>query len=399
MPDRDALAFGEGDPEQAGGAVEGGLDHVVEHQIGLDRGVVEIGAALPQDLRVIAPVPRGEGKVAALLGDQRLQGVAIGQRAGAGGLPDPLQQAAHGFRRLGHGILQPVGGVGREAHDFRGFLPQGQNLHDGGVVVVGVAVVAARRKGLEDLLAQVAARRALQERLHRGARQRYDRLAGHAPLFGVGLRRGDEGVGKAGAVVLAELHEPVLLVAQQMVAERGAELRQPLVDLGPALLGGLVEAGAGAVEIGVGALQQPQLLSRQAERGALLVQHRDAAEQHRVHHDRVPVPRHPQGDFLVDLQDRRIGVRRDQVVEHGRDLGEQLAGALQRGNGVGEVRHGRIMRDRRDLGGMIDKGLLEGGQEMLRLDLGKRRRLERRLPRVEKRVCASFRRGRCLRGF
>ena len=149
--------------------------------------------------------------------------------------------------------------------------------------------------------------------------------------------------GRPARVVLAELHEPVLLVAEQMVAERGAELRQPLVDLGPPLLGDLVEAGAGAVEIGVGALQQPQLLSRQAERGALLVQHRDAAEQHRVHHDRVPVPRHPQGDFLVDLQDRRIGVRRDQVVEHGRDLGEQLAGALQRRDGVGEVRQGGIM--------------------------------------------------------
>ena len=135
---------------------------------------------------------------------------------------------------------------------------------------------------------------ALQERLHGRARQRHDRLACHAPLFRSRLGRGDERLGKAGAVVLAELHEPVLLVAEQMVAERGAELGQPLVDLGPPLLGGLVEAGAGAVEVGVGALQQPHLLSRQAERGALLVQHRDAAEQHRVHHDRVPVPRHPQ---------------------------------------------------------------------------------------------------------
>ena len=136
--------------------------------------------------------------------------------------------------------------------------------------------------------------RAFQERLHRGARQRHDRLACHAPLFRGRLGRGDKGLGKAGAVVLAELHEPVLLVAEQMVAERGAELGQPLVDLGPALLGGLVEAGAGAVEVGVGALQQPHLLAGQAERGAVLVQHRDAAKQHRVHHDRVPVPRHPQ---------------------------------------------------------------------------------------------------------
>ena len=97
---------------------------MVEDQIGLDRGVVEIGAALAQDLGIVAPVPRGERKVAALLRDQRLQGVAVGQRPRPRGLPDPLQQAADGFRRLGHGILQPVGGVGRKAHDFRGLLAQ-----------------------------------------------------------------------------------------------------------------------------------------------------------------------------------------------------------------------------------------------------------------------------------
>ena len=184
-----------------------------------------------------------------------------------------------------------------------------------------------------------------------------------------------------------------------MVAERGPELRQPLVDLGPSLLGGLVEAGAGAVEIGVGALQQPHLLAGQAERGAVLVQHRDAAEQHRVHHDRVPVPRHPRRHFLVDLQDRRIGVRRHQVVEHRRDLGEQLAGALQRRDGVGEVGRGGIVGDRRDLGGVIGKGPLEGGQEMLGRDFGKRRRLERRLPRLQQRVGLGLRGGRHLQGF
>src|ERR1700733_5323266 len=34
MPDRNIGALREGDPEQAGGAVERGLDHVVERQIG-----------------------------------------------------------------------------------------------------------------------------------------------------------------------------------------------------------------------------------------------------------------------------------------------------------------------------------------------------------------------------
>src|SRR5205085_9603001 len=47
MPDRDILALGKSDAEQAPGAVEGGLDHVVEREIGFYGGVVEIGAALP----------------------------------------------------------------------------------------------------------------------------------------------------------------------------------------------------------------------------------------------------------------------------------------------------------------------------------------------------------------
>ncbi len=44
------------------------------------------------------------------------------------------------------------------------------------------------------------------------------------------------------------------------------------------------------------------------------------------------------------------------------------------------------MGDRRDLGGVIGKGLLEGGHEMFRDDLGKGRRLERRLPCFQKRI-------------
>ena len=156
MPERDILALGEGDAEQAGGAVEGGLDHVVEHQIGLDRSVVEIGAALPQLFGVVTPIPRGEREVAALLRDQRLHRVAVGKYPGACGLPDPLQEAANGLRRLGHGIFQPVGGVGRVAHDLRALLAQSEDLDHGGVIVVAVAIVAAGREGLEGFLAQVA---------------------------------------------------------------------------------------------------------------------------------------------------------------------------------------------------------------------------------------------------
>ena len=237
MPDRDVLALGEGDAEQARGAVEGGLDHVVERQIRLDRGVVEIGFGLPQLLGVVAPVPGRERKVAALRRDQRLQFVAVGERPGAGRLPDPLQQPAHGLRRLGHGVLQPIGGVGRIAQQFCALLAQRQDLDNVLVVVVGVAVVAAGDEGPVRPSRAGRAGRALQERLDRGARQRHDRLAGEPALFRRGPGGGDKAVGEPGAVVLAELHEPVLLVAEQMMAEAGAEMGEPLVDLGHPLLG------------------------------------------------------------------------------------------------------------------------------------------------------------------
>ena len=57
------------------------------------------------------------------------------------------------------------------------------------------------------------------------------------------------------------------------------------------------------------------------------------------------------------------------------------------------------MLDRGDFSGMIGERLLEGGEEMLRGDLSEWRRLERRLPRPQQRVCLSLRGGHHLLGF
>ncbi len=372
---------------------------MVEGQIGLDRRIIEIGAALAQLFGVIAPIPGSELEVAALLRNQLLQRIAIGQRAGAGWLPDPLQQTAHGLRRLGHGVLQAIGREGREAQDFRGLLAQLQDFDDGLVVVIGVAIVAALDEGLVGLLAQVAPRRAFQERLHRGPRRGDDRLASHAALVSRGPGRGDEALGEPIEIAFAQLHEPLLLVAEQMMAETGAEMREALVDLGHPRLGGLVEAGAGAVEAGIGPLQETHLFGGEAELGAFVVQRHDAAEQYGIHHDRIPVPRHPRRHVLVDLQDRRIGMRRHQIVEHRCHTAEQLAGALQRRDRIGEVRRGRIVHDRGNLGRMVEKRLFEGRHEVLGLDLVERRGLERGLPGFQKRIFETFRRNRRDRRF
>jgi hypothetical protein len=57
------------------------------------------------------------------------------------------------------------------------------------------------------------------------------------------------------------------------------------------------------------------------------------------------------------------------------------------------------MGDRGDLRRMIGKRLLEGGQEMFRLDLVKGRHRERRLPTLQQRIVLSLRDGPVLGAF
>ena len=84
--------------------------------------------------------------------------------------------------------------------------------------------------GLERLLAQVAARREVQERLDRRARQRDGVLAGEAALLGGGARRGAGEIGQPGEIALARAPAPGLLVGQHVLPELRCRGGQPLVD-------------------------------------------------------------------------------------------------------------------------------------------------------------------------
>src|SRR5262249_61450206 len=80
-PYRHVRARREGEAEQTLGRVERGRDDVVEREVGLEVGLIEVVARLAQLLGVVAPVPRREAEVSALLVHDRLERVALGERA------------------------------------------------------------------------------------------------------------------------------------------------------------------------------------------------------------------------------------------------------------------------------------------------------------------------------
>ena len=187
--------------------------------------------ALRSLLCVVAPVPRRELEIAALLLHDRLHGVAVGERAGARRRPDAVEQAAHRLGRLRHGVVEPVMREARIAEQPRALGPQRHHLGDQRLVVGRAAAVAARDPGAERLLAQIASRRELQERLDARACQGDDVLAGKAALLGRLARGGAQEIRQTGKIRLAVEHERIaLLVGKHVLAERSAERRQPFGD-------------------------------------------------------------------------------------------------------------------------------------------------------------------------
>ena len=89
---RNVVPLVERDTEQPRRRRELRLDQLVQLQIGLQRRRIEIVARLAQLLGVVAPVPRRQLEIGALVVDQRLQIVALLQRPLARRRPDAIQQ-------------------------------------------------------------------------------------------------------------------------------------------------------------------------------------------------------------------------------------------------------------------------------------------------------------------
>ena len=86
----------EGEAEQTPRGIEGGFDHAVQLEIGLDLVLVEVMLSLADLLGIIAPVPRGDGKIP--LPRSRIS-PAHRVRHPRGHGPVPTQQAADRARQ------------------------------------------------------------------------------------------------------------------------------------------------------------------------------------------------------------------------------------------------------------------------------------------------------------
>ena len=195
------------------------------------------------------------------------------------------------LRRLGHGVGKAIVGERLVAEQPGAFGAERHHLRNDRAVVGGAVLLAAAEPCLEGALAQVAARRELQERLDRRAPERDDVLAGEPPLAGGLGGCPANAVGQAGKVRLAvEDKRERALVGKNVLAELSAEGGQPLADLGEPLLSVLVQRGAGAHEREADAFQHAGISSPcscSASRRAPQVL--DAGEQRRVQIDPVAV--------------------------------------------------------------------------------------------------------------
>src|SRR5215217_9679152 len=100
MVARRVADLGEVEPEEPPGGVEGRLDDALELEVRLDLGLVEVVLAAAQLLGVVAPVPRRELEIPALLPQQLLQGVALAPGTRHRRRPDIAQKLERRLRRL-----------------------------------------------------------------------------------------------------------------------------------------------------------------------------------------------------------------------------------------------------------------------------------------------------------
>lgn len=372
------------DAEQAPGDGDGRLQHAVELEIGLHVTFGEGEAALADLLRVVPPVPGHDVVVPALLADELGDGGLLAAGLGAGAFPDLHQERVHRLRRLGHGVVEAVGGVAGVAEKAGGLGPEREHLLDDRSIVGLPAALAARDPGLEGPLAEIPAGGEGEEGLDQRSVERHGEAARRLPALGLGGHGSGEVLRQAIEVAAVEEEHEALLVGENVLSEGGAQGGQPFADGGQPLLVGARQLGAGMDEPLPVALQDARLLHRQAEAGAPFPEPVDPREEGDVHPDLRMVPGELRPDLPLQRADGVVGVRAGPVPEERGDARETLAGHLQGRDRVGEGRRLRVPGDRVHFRFVLGEEALEGRGEVLVADRREGRQSVRAVPGGER---------------
>ena len=368
--------------EEALGAVEQGLDHALQREIGLHLGIVDVVAGLAHLLRPVAPIPGFGLALHAMAAHHRDQGLALplGRRQRA--LPDLAQQLAHRLLATGHAVGQHVVGVVVEAVLARLGIAQHQDALDQRPVVGFTRHLAAPAPGPPGLLAQVAPVGVGQKGFDQRAVQGDDMRRLVQAAFGRRLPGcGPHEIRQAGQIGLAAQHQLISsLVSQHVLGELGAQRGQLLHDGRITLLGLRPQAGPGPHAVQVQALQQAQGLGLQAQAVALGMQCVQTGKHPGVHlHRAVMRSQRRRQLTLHGLQGRRGG-RGRQVRQQRVEPVEPGARTVQRRHGVVEAGRGHLGPDGIQLQALFGHGRLQGDGEMLRADVVERGQPEGRGP-------------------
>ncbi len=179
---------------------------------------------------------------------------------------------------------------------------------------------------------------------------------------------------------------PLVLVMQDILAEPRVQTRQPLGDRRHARFLCRIELRPVAHEAQVMALQQPQLIGREAEAVAPAIERVDPGEQAGIERDLHLMRGELWRVLPVDRLQCLVGRAGIEVVEDAADLIQEPAAALQRLDRVGEIRRLGRAGNRQNLGLLLGHPAIKGRREMLGQDALERRQLERRRPGFEERV-------------
>ena len=304
-----------------------------------------------------------------------------------------LHELERRFRRLGHLVVQLPRGVVREAQQLGLLGADLRDALDGLAGVVGVALLGAVPRGLEQRLARVAIAQILQLRAAGwcSAAAAPTCRPGRDPWRPARPRRSRRRTGRP-AWPCRRPPARRLGRGQQLVGELGAERRLFLVEVLQLGLVGVGQLGAGMHEVPVDHLDQALRLRIELERVALVVDRLDALEQLAVEVDRILVRGQLRRLVFLHLLQRVVGVGAGDRTEHLHHAVQQGAGLLHRHEGVVEGRRIRVVGDLLDLGQLLLHALLDRRLVVGVRDLVERRRLERQRAGAGRTDCWSWRR-------